>query len=174
MRIEWEYEGKRYVISGHRNGQLYLNCTPCDCEYILNDIESGDADRILDAKKEAKYLYKKCIELRYCNSQYNHDALLKEYEQSERESRRFNNQSSSKAGENVLFVFVFILALGAIGGVLYLIFQLWWIFVGDWAFNGPWANDVSGGEVAFETIIFFVALIVVIEEAIRRIINGHF
>ena len=172
MKVRWEYEGKQYKISGHRNGQLYLNGTQCDCEYILNGIESGDADRMLDAKIKAKSLIKSFDTRNHCY--YDYEKLKKEYEQSEMESRRFNNQSSSKTGENVLFVIISILALGLIGGVLYLVFQLWWIFVGDWAFNGPWANDVSGGEVVFETIIFFIALIVVIEEVVRRCINGHF
>ena len=69
---------------------------------------------------------------------------------------------------------VFIAAIALLVGIIYLIYQAWWLFVGHWAFEGPFANETTAGEITFETILFFVAFIVIIEEVVRRIRNGHF
>lgn len=69
---------------------------------------------------------------------------------------------------------VFIVGIAFVLGIIYFIYWIWWGMIGEWAFEGPFADDTSAGEVTFKTIIFFIAFIVIIEEAIRRIINGHF
>ena len=158
LKAKWCFEDQTWCINGNINDRcFYLNDHRIDgLESILKNLKSTDIGLANRAKINAKEKYENAI------------GNIKNTQP------QIETASLSKFSENVLFVFVFILALGVIGGVLYLIFQLWWIFVGDWAFDGPWADDVSAGEVAFDTIIFFIAFIVVIEEVIRRCINGHF
>ena len=76
--------------------------------------------------------------------------------------------------ENFGVILIIIGVLALLAGILYLIYQAWWFFIGDSAFEGPFADDISAGDVVFRTIVFFIAFIVIIEEVIRRIINGHF
>lgn len=165
MKKEWVYEGKKYIIYDDRDGNLYLNCHLCDCAEIFENIDHPNGKIVRHTKRQAKELLTE-IENKIVQEKTRKAKIIAQYEKEKIKKQRLH--------ENVFGFFVFLLCLGIIGAILYFIFQLWWIFVGDWAFNGPWANDVSGGEVAFETIIFFIALIVVIEEVIRRCINGHF
>ena len=155
--VQWKYNNKRYVL--HRNvlDECYLNGYYCpEGNEILEGLKRTAT--VEEAKKRAEAF----------------DNLPADKKMKCPPKKWTFSEVMQKIGEIIVGVIVILVGLGIVGGVLYLIFQLWWIFVGDWAFNGPWANDVSGGEVAFETIIFFIALIVVIEEVIRRCINGHF
>lgn len=151
--VQWKYNGKRYVLGRNVNDECYLNGYYCpEGNEILEGLKRTAT--VEEAKKRAEAF----------------DNLPAD----KKMKRPPKKWTFSKVMENIGTFFAFLLVLGIIGGILYLIFQLWWIFVGDWAFDGPWADDVSAGEVAFDTIIFFIAFIVVIEEVIRRCINGHF
>lgn len=155
-KVKWTYNGKNYVLYRSPSNIFYLNNYFCsEGNEILEGLKNTATAN--EAKQRAEFLDSQPKDMKNRIDIY-----------------RPPTTPLEKTGKNMLSAFVFILALGVIGGVLYLIFQLWWIFVGDWAFDGPWADDVSAGEVAFDTIIFFIAFIVVIEEVIRRCINGHF
>ena len=160
MKIKWEHNGRSYEMYRKASGELYINhvCLHSDCDKILHGLNSENEDDVENAKRLAEKLYeegdRKIIEWTY--------QMHKKYE---------NKSMINYLMKNLPF---FIACLIVLGFVIYLIYQLWWFFVGDWAFNGPFADDITAGEVTFETILLFIAFIVIIEEVIRRIRNGHF
>lgn len=175
MKIRWEFDGKQYVISGHRNGKMYLNKHPFDCTEILKGLESNDAHEVYLAKVKAKRL---------------HDALIERHDHGEmwgvwytgdpelgiegsRDKYRMDERPdwyNSFKEDWPVWIIGILMVLVAI----YILYQLWWFFIGKSAFEGPFADLYTAEETFADTIIFFIILIVVIEEVIRRIINGHF
>ena len=170
MKVTWIFERKRYTISGHRGGKLYLNKIPCDeCKDILRDLESGNVNIQANAKFRAKALY---IKLR---ERYNHPsiALNEEINRHLEYERKQSDKEWKRECMKQDWPF-YVVGVVFVGFFLYLVFKVWWFFIGDSAFEGPFADDISAGDVTFRTIVFFIAFIVIIEEVIRRIRNGHF
>jgi len=170
MKVRWEYEGKQYVISGHKGGKMYLNKYLYDgCEEILEGLSSHDPHIRTIAKSKAKRVFKM---LREYHSQdgYMQAKWGREYD----EQKRKEEQKEKEWKEFKEYWPLWIIGFALIAGILYLIYQVWWFFVGYSAFEGPFADEYSAGEVFWDSIIFIVVFIVVIEEVVRRIANGHF
>ena len=165
MKVSWEYEGKTYIIYDDRKGNLYLNCHICDCSDILEDINNPNGKIVRFAKRRAKELLKK-IEYEKKQKKLRKKTLIECAELT-----RIENERIKALLNNCLF---FVICSLIIAGILYLIYQIWWFFVGYSAFEGPFADEYSAGETTADTIILFIVLIVVIEEVVRRIRNGHF
>lgn len=142
------------------SGELYINhvCLHSDCDKILHGLNSENEDDVENAKRLAERLYeegdRKIIEWTY-----------------QRHKKYENKSMINYLMKNLPF---FIACLIVLGFVIYLIYQLWWFFIGHSAFDGPFAEQYSASETAIDTIIFIIVLIVVIEEVVRRIRNGHF
>lgn len=170
MKITWEYEGKRYVISGHKNGQMYLNKYPCDeCDDILKGLSSHDEHTRAIAKGKAKRLYAKLSE------RYDHPdiAFAEEFNKRQEQMRKQAKKDWERKQMKDDW-FLYVIGIAIVGFFIYIAFKVWWFFVGYDAFEGPFADQYSAGEISADTIILFIVLIVVIEEVIRRIRNGHF
>ena len=266
-KIEWEYNGKSYIIYDDKEGNLYLNGYLLDCHQIFENINSLDKTLAEQIKKEAEAFLEKNdydVELDYiegiepestnkyanqhlkfsdvtfieeheierlrfrfsgleskewefCKKKYiahydpKNDVFyvngcvcngfsyvwhrlcstdisvsdaakqtVKELEiaRLEKIGVRINRMELSEAElDTVEKVGVSLGLLGVIGLIIlivYIIYEIWWFFVGEWAIEGPFANNISRRDVTVETIFFFIALIVIIEEVVRRIRNGHF
>lgn len=165
MKVEWEYEGKKYVIYDDRDGNLYLNCHLCDCAEILRDIQDPNGKIVRQAKRKAKELLLLLVEEK-AKEKIRKAKILEDAEKSRIKSERITNI----LGNALVFILISIL----ICLIIYLIYQVWWFFIGYDAFEGPFADQYSSGETTADTIILFIVLIVVIEEVVRRIRNGHF
>lgn len=170
MKVRWEYEGKQYVISGHRGGKMYLNKYLYDgCEEILEGLGSHDPHTRTIAKSKAKRVFKMLREYHsqegYMQAKWRreYDERKRKEEQKEKEWREFKDNWPC-----------WLIGIAFVIGIIYLIYQIWWFFIGDWAFNGPFADDISAGDMILESILFLIAFIVIIEEVVRRIMNGHF
>lgn len=165
MKKEWEYNGDKYVIYDDRKGNLYLNCHLCDCSEVLEGLDSQDKTTSENAKMKAVEILQK-LECAKEQDRIRVKKIREDY---------WNNKESDRKRklllENILIWFVGILI---VVGFLYILYQLWWFFVGKSAFEGPFADQYSAGETIADSIIFIIILIVVIEEVIRRIMNGHF
>jgi len=172
MKVKWEYEGKQYVISGHREHDLFLNKRLCnECHDILKELESGEEHKVNMAKEKAKNIDMRLSEL------YDHGAYIASNSISYNGSviEEIDNDISiplplKKIGYALLYMACFVL----LAIILYIIYKIWWFFIGDPAFEGPFAEWYTAEEVFWDTFIFIIVLIVVIEEVIRRIMNGHF
>lgn len=183
MKVRWEYEGKQYVITKNTDGNMYLNHCVCDkCNEILDGLSSCDFDKVIAAKKVAKgivdeqeRIFNSSDELRTWHNYCVTSTSKIKYRTFQSSKYSFEEKfSSSGLGSVIEFGLIAVAAIAFLAGILYFIYWIWWFFIGDWAFNGPFADDISAGEVTFETIIFFIAFIVIIEEVVRRIRNGHF
>jgi len=154
------YNGKTYTIH-ERNGMIHIDDCPVryDGEKILKWIHSGSKK---DAEKAGKLAEKLC-QMEPGEALYYHEKQSLKYKIKQRFSL-----------ENFGFVLLCMACFAILAGIIYFIYWIWWGMIGEWAFEGPFADDTSAGEVTFKTIIFFIAFIVIIEEAIRRIRNGHF
>ena len=147
--VTWRYNGKRYML-GVGEKYVYLNGYYCPEGFeILEGLRKTAT--VEEAKKRAEAF----------------DNLPADKKMKHPPKKFSFSEFMQGIGIRVLF-------FGGLAFFGYIIYQIWWFFIGDWAFNGPWANDTSAGEVIFETCILFIAFIVVIEEVIRRCINGHF
>lgn len=156
---EWKYEGKQYIIHYDvKNDRIYLNGNLVyNCFDIWLNIDSPNDTISWRMKHKAKEieiarLEASGIKIDRCELPEHPSSIL----------------------ENVGNGLVVALGIAFVIGIFYLIYQIWWFFIGDWAFNGPFAFDTSAEDIILETILFFIALIVIVEEVVRRIRNGHF
>lgn len=281
MRVKWEYLGKQYVISGHRNGKMFLNHFPCDeCADILAGIEGSDESIVSEAKSRAKAICDSISDKHYHGDMY-HSYKLNEHIKENRKKFKVPQKKRSSDGigisevvflgekemqhinwhlsmyeskkwtyegkqymmhydqynnrtflngnqvmncediwynvdmedetvswrakhkakeieiarleasgikidrletpeyqptfkESVVTILQAGIVLVGLIGVLYLIYKIWWFFIGDWTINGPFKSEYSGFDITAESIMYFIAFIVIIEEVVRRIRNGHF
>lgn len=154
---EWEYEGKTYIAHiDRKNRRFYINGRFVgDSFYIWGYINSSDQTHSWRAKYQAREI---------------------EIARLERTGVRVSRIDESETMGFAIFdrLLNFVIYSIFIGFFLYLSYQVWWFFVGDDAFEGPFADQYSAGETTADSIILFIVLIVVIEEVVRRIRNGHF
>lgn len=153
----WEYEGKQYVM--HYDGKtnaIYLNGYELrGCQDIWFNVNSLDETASWRAKHKAKEISIAILE----------SAGIKV-------DRLEWPETPTTLFEYIGFAFLILAALALVGGVIYLIYTLWWIFIGDSIFNGPF--EYTTGEAIGLTILFFIALICVLSDIVLRIIRGHF
>ena len=131
MKVTWIFERKRYTISGHRSGKMYLNKHIYDCTEILDLLESKNPTNIFYAKVKAKHAF---IEL---SKRHDHEPHVEhlieqygfDYEQKQREEHmKLLKDERKRAKESATIeadsVFLFEIFISACILVVALIFAL--------------------------------------------------
>lgn len=162
---------------------MYLNYCICNkCNEILNGLNSCDFDKVIAAKETAKRVVdEQEIEFNGSNELkmwHNHcmtsSSNTKNHVFSSSKYSFFEKLSGTGIGVVIQSSLIALGGFALIAGIIYLIYQVWWFFVGEWALEGPFRSEYSTFDITAETVIYFIAFVVIIEEAIRRIRNGHF
>lgn len=57
------------------------------------------------------------------------------------------------------------------GGALWLLYKIWWFFIGSWVFEGPFASTYDAGDTAIYSFVFLFVVIYIIV-AVYAILTG--